>query len=69
MSTLTDGTTPIRREHDGLRIIGASIRTPCNNQFRPENLQFGPGIASDFERSWHANGGIWAEGYTQHSAK
>ncbi len=45
------------------------MRTPCDHQVRPEDLQFGPGIASDFERSRHANGGIWAEGYTQHGLK
>jgi hypothetical protein len=42
------------------------MRTPRYRPIRPEDIQFGPEIISDFERSRRAEGRIWAEGYTQH---
>jgi hypothetical protein len=42
------------------------MKTPRDRPIKPEDLQFGPEIISDFERSRRAEGRIWAEGYTQH---
>ncbi len=41
------------------------MRMPRNRLIRPEDLQFGPEIISDFERSRRADGRTWAEGYKQ----
>src|SRR5258708_22045909 len=47
-------------------VKGAAMRTPRDRPIRPEDLQFGREISSDFERGRRAEGRIWAEGYTRH---
>ncbi len=41
------------------------MRMPRHWPIRPEDIQFGPEIISEFERNRRAEGRIWAEGYTQ----
>lgn len=42
------------------------MKTPRDRPIRAEDIEFGPEIISDFERSRRAEGRIWAEGYTRH---